>query len=580
MFSQNFSAVSRTPANSLAGSHIRIDGLSKAYPDRRVLTNVSFAVASGERACLVGENGSGKTTLLRIVAGIDDDFDGAVSVPGIVGLYHQELPFPLTWSLAEVIADATSEHRVVLQAIEETGNAIAAGEDGASSRFEEALATAERIGAWDIDSVADRLLHGFGLNAVEQKRRVSAMSGGQQARLSLAWLLLSSPDTLLLDEPTNHLDDGAADLLASLLASWNGPVLIASHDRAFIDAVATTIMDLDPAPSRHADTVLDDSPGSGFGITKFSGTYTDFVASRSRERELWEKQYRDEQEELKELRARVGRGHATDNPSRPIKTEQRAAVKFYSDRNAKAVSRRVRDAERALEQLNQDQVRKPPAELSFAGLSVAGGQSYQEGFGDQTVLVGSGLGVEGRLAPIDISIRQTDRLLMTGENGSGKSTLLKILCGEIETFDGSLNYPARTTIAALAQDVGRILARRIPDRDWRKLSVVDVYGHALSEELVEQVPLRTFGLIAGRDHNRIAGSLSTGQQRRLELAVLLADPPDILLLDEPTNHFSLKLTTELENSIADYPGAVVVASHDRWLRKRWAGRTMHLEPSD
>lgn len=578
MHNHNFRDVSRNflASNSSSGTHIRVEGISKSFPDRRVLTDVSLAVSAGECACLVGENGSGKTTLLRIIAGLDEDYEGEVQVPGQVGFYHQEIPFPLSWSVDEVLMDAMVEHRQVLARIEEAAARIALGEDQAGQEYDDALAHAERIGAWEIEAVSSRLLDGFGLADIDRTREVVSLSGGQRARLSLAWLLIRSPETLLLDEPTNHLDDRGTDLLASMVVSWRGPVLLASHDRAFLDQVATTILDLDPSPSRHVDTIRDESPGSGFGVSKYSGSYSDYLEARAQERERWEQQYRDEQEQLKELQARVARGHAVDNPSRPPKSEVRMAAKFYSDRNAKVVSRRVNDAERALEQLRQEQVRKPPEQLTFSGLAAARADSHDGGGDDRTVFVGTNLGYSNRLRPTSVTIRHRDRLLITGENGSGKSTLLKIIGGRLGGYEGSVNAPSRLRVNALAQDVGTILKQKIAGRDWRELSVSDAYRQAVGEELSARVGLNAFGLLSGRDHNRPVGSLSTGQQRRLELAVLLADPPDILLLDEPTNHFSLKLTTELEDSIASYPGAVVVASHDRWLRQRWEGRVLHL----
>ncbi|MGO1402620.1 MAG: ABC-F family ATP-binding cassette domain-containing protein [Flaviflexus sp.] len=578
------SAVSR-------GSHIRVEGVSKSFPDRRVLTDVSFTVSSGSRACLVGENGSGKTTLLRILAGLDQDFVGSARVPGTVGHYHQEPPFPLSWTAQEVIEDATSRQRAVLETIERSATDMARPDANredlsrAAEVYEAALAEAERLNAWDIDSIAERVLDAFGLSGIDLSRKALHMSGGQVARLSLAWLILKRPETLLLDEPTNHLDDRGSALLVSMLASWPGPVVIASHDRAFLDEVATIILDLDPAPSPFRDAPQDDSPGSGLGITSYTGTYTDYLDVREAERRRWEERFSEEQAALKEARARVGSSHSVGHSSRPPRTEAKMAKKFYSDRNAKVVSRRVKDAERALERLEEDQVRKPPKRLSFAGLSAGvedkGAERADTGGdgGQRTILSANRLAIPGRLAPVSLDIREHDRLLITGENGSGKSTVLKILAGAVTEFDGTLHHPSGLTIASLAQEVGVIFERHTGAErrgSWREETVERLYVRAVGEERAEHVSLGTFGLIAGRDVQRRVGTLSTGQVRRLELSVLLANPPDILLLDEPTNHFSLKLATELEDSIPDYPGAVIVASHDRWLRERWEGRRLHL----
>ncbi len=552
-------------ASSASGAdHLRVDGLSRSFPDRRVLTDVSFTVPSGERACLIGENGSGKSTLLRIIAGLDEPDAGTVAAPGQVGLFHQQPPFPGRFTVAEALADAAAPLRQLTVRVEAEADAMAAGEPSAADRFAAALAEAERRNAWELDHVLGRLLDGLGLAAVPRDRRAAEMSGGQLSRLSLAWMLVRRPDTLLLDEPTNHLDDRAADLVADLLVGWSGPVLMASHDRAFIDAVATTLLDLDPAPLRHEVVRHDrDSPGSGFGVTRFSGSYTDYLAWREADRDRWERQYRDEQQELDRLRQRVRDDHSHGHTNREFHATG-MAKKFFADRNAKVVSRRVNDATAALAQLEAAQVRKPPATLQFRGLSGRpSGRLRTAG----PVLTATGVSVPGRLAPTSLALGAHSRLLVTGPNGCGKSTLLAILAGGLEPASGAVHRVERLSVAMLGQDV----APRDPDR-----TVLETYREAVGGAAADRTPLSAVGLVAGRDEGRPVGTLSVGQQRRLDLAILLAHPPDVLLLDEPTNHLALRLATELVTAIPDYPGAVVVASHDRWLRRHWAGDTLAI----
>lgn len=559
------SALTPSSSSSVGGpDHLRVDGVSRSFPDRRVLTDVSFVVSSGERACLIGENGSGKSTLLRIVAGLDEPDAGSVSTPGQVGLFHQQPPFPPEATVAGALAEAAAPLRALTRRVEVEGEALAAGEPGAAERFETALAAAERRRAWELDHVLDRLVDGLGLGEVPRDRRADELSGGEVSRLSLAWVLVRRPDTLLLDEPTNHLDDRAAALVAELLTGWSGPVLMASHDRAFIDEVATTLLDLDPAPIRHAAVRDDhDSPGSGFGVTRFSGTYSAYLAAREAERLRWERQYRDEQEELGRLRARVRDDHAVGHTNREFHAVG-AAKKFYADRNARVVARRVNDAGTALERLTATQVRKPPTALRFTGLA---GRPSARGRTPGPVLVATDVAVPGRLAPTSVALGAAARLLVTGPNGAGKSTLLAVLAGDLAPASGSVTQVDRLSVAMLRQDV----VPRDPDR-----TVLDTYRAAVGEATAERTPLGTFGLVAGRDEGRPLGTLSVGQWRRLDLAILLAHPPDVLLLDEPTNHFSLLLATRLEESIPDYPGAVVVASHDRWLRRTWVGEELVL----
>ncbi len=545
--------------------HLRVDGVSRSFPGRRVLTDVSFVVPSGARACLIGENGSGKSTLLRIVAGLDRPDTGTVTAPGGVGLFHQRPPFAPGLSVSEVLADAVAPLHAITARVEAEGEAMARGDAAAPDRFEAALAQAEARQAWAAGHLVDRLVEGLGLGAIPTDRRADALSGGQLARLSLAWLLVRRPDTLLLDEPTNHLDDAATALLVDLLAGWTGPVLMASHDRAFLDEAATVLLDLDPAPVAYATVRHDrDSPGSGFGVTRYAGSFTAYRAEREAARERWQRQYRDEQAELERLRRRVRDDHAVGHAGRGPRTEARASKKYYADRNAAVVSRRVNDASAALAELEAAQVRRPPAELRFSGLA---GTASARGRAPGPVLVATGVAVPGRLAPVSVALGGAGRLLVTGPNGCGKSTLLAILAGALAPATGSVSRVGRLSVGMLGQDV----VPRDPDRTVR-----ETYRAAVGADRAERTPLGRFGLVAGRDEERALGTLSVGQRRRLDLAILLAQPPDVLLLDEPTNHFSLLLATQLERSIPDYPGAVVVASHDRRLRAGWAADELIL----
>lgn len=245
------------------------------------------------------------------------------------------------------------------------------------------------------------------------------------------------------------------------------------------------------------------------------------------------------------------------------------AAKFYADRNAKVVSRRVNDSRSRLEKLEESQVRKPPQELTFTGLTGAGRRGAEPATGP--VMVASGLRVDGRMPATSLTVNGDGKWLVTGPNGSGKSTLLSVLAGALDADGGSLTT-AGVSVGHLTQDVD------LPDPHHRGAdrTVERTYRDLVGETLADEVPLSTFGLIHPRDENRPLAELSLGQQRRVALAVLLADPPDVLLLDEPDNHLSLALVTALEQAIPSYPGAVVVASHDRWLRQRWHGDRLEL----
>lgn len=580
-----------TPSPSAARTHLRADGISISFAGRRVLTDVSFVVSAGDRTGLIGENGSGKSTLLRILAGFAPADSGTVRAfaPGGVspriGLLHQEPPFSPSDTVAGALETAIAPVRAAAAAVDRAAQAMAGAAEGpasdaAAAAYSSALDEAERLGVWDVDARVGAVLDGVGLTALTgeraRDRSTAELSGGQRARLSLAWVLLNAPDILLMDEPTNHLDDEAVAYLARMLAAWRGPVLFASHDRAFLDEAATSLLDLDPAPKPHADTeeLVQDGAGSGIGIARFAGGYSDYLAERAVERRRWEEQYRAEQDELARLRAAVEGSQQVGHAEWKPRTEQRGAQKFYADRNSRVVSRRVNDARSRLEVLEAGQIRRPPTELAFAGLTAAGlpkGSGAPERDREPLLSVAS-LEIVGRLSRVDLEVGDGARILVTGPNGAGKSTLLQAVAGRIEPSVGRVERRRRTTVGLLEQET--VLAD--PRGRGGARSALEAYVDGVGAQRAERVPLSTFGLLAARDEGHPVGSLSVGQRRRLGLAILLADPPSLLLLDEPTNHLSLALAEELEAAIASYPGAVLVASHDRRLREKWEGETLSL----
>ncbi|WP_291480272.1 ABC-F family ATP-binding cassette domain-containing protein [Corynebacterium sp.] len=539
-------------------SPLLVDGLSVQIAGTRVLTDVSFTVPPGQRTGLIGENGAGKSTVLHAVHGslpAGATTAGTVDVGrSRVGLLHQQAPFRDDESVGDAVETAVAAERRAAADLEAAANPYDA------DAYAAALDLAERLDVWETDARVSATLAGLGLAAVPLERPTGELSGGQRARLSLAWLLLNRPDVLLLDEPTNHLDDAATQYLVGVLNAWKGPVLFASHDRAFLDVAASSLIDLDPAPTR---------VGADGGVTRYTGNYTDYLAARRDVRERWERQYRDEQAELKRLRAGVRDNQSFGHSNRDIQVENKITKKFYGDRNAKVVSRRVNDSRSRLEKLEEAQVRKPPEELTFAGLTAAGRSDAATRTGP--VLVATEVAVDGRLARTSLTVNGDEKLLVTGANGSGKSTLLEVLAGTLPPSSGTVTV-AGVSVGHLTQEVA------LPDPAGRGpgRTVERAYRDLLGDDLAEQVPLATFGLIHPRDGNRPLGELSLGQQRRVALAVLLAAPPDVLLLDEPDNHLSLALVTALEEAVPTYPGAVVVASHDAWLRRRWRGERLEL----
>lgn len=221
--------------SALSFAHLRVDGLSKSFLDRRVLTNISFAVPHDDRVGIIGENGSGKSTLLRIIAG--DLFPDAGRVEMLqqsghgldIGLLYQQPPFPRHASVQHILEGSIAYLREAATEVDQAAQAFAASpaQQAAIDRYATALEQAERLAVWDIDTRMTQALDGLGLTDVPRGAKVGQLSGGQAPRLALASLLLSTPDVLLLDEPTNHLDDDGIDFLSRVVSTWHGPVLIA-----------------------------------------------------------------------------------------------------------------------------------------------------------------------------------------------------------------------------------------------------------------------------------------------------------------------------------------------------------------
>lgn len=574
--------MSRFAVRNSASSHICVNGIAVSFGDHRVLTDVSFSVSGGDCLGLIGENGAGKSTLLRVIAGLISPTTGEVviSIPGSndprTGLLHQEPPFKPGDTITEALYSAVVPIMAAGTALEQAADNLAKnpGSEAASLAYTAALETVERLGLWELDTTIEKMVAGLGIADIPHDRLTSQLSGGQRARLALAWLLLARPDVLLLDEPTNHLDDAATQHLCDELTRWQGPVLIASHDRAFLDEAVTGLIDLDPCPVPHlvVSQLATDDTGAGIGVTRFTGRYTDYLEHQENLRTRWIDQYQREQDELKRLASLMRDSQRVGNPGREPRTEGGMAKKFYADRNAKVVSRRVNDARIKYEDLRARQIRKPPKELNFAGLTAVSPRSAMNSNDGGSILIATRVVLVGRLAPTSIAITPAQKWLITGPNGSGESTLLHILAGRLHPDQGVVTRVSGIRVGLLTQDV----VLRDPKNCGPDRTVQQAYQDLVGIDLAECVPLSTFGLIAARDEHRPVTTLSVGQQRRLALATILADPPELLLLDEPTNHLSLALVTGLETAIPDYPGAVVIASHDRWLRREWSGEQLEL----
>lgn len=539
----------------VAPLHIGLDGISFSYPGgKRVLTDISFAVPSGSVTGLIGENGAGKSTLLSVISRELVPDTGELITPPVTGFIAQETSLPFTEPASMLIDAAVAELRNVEADISRLGEAMAteegAGDAALAADFDLALARAEQSGVWELDARIATVLAGLGLANVPLSTPLGEMSGGQRRRFALATLLLRPVDAMVLDEPTNHLDDEAVDFLVGELEAFKGPVLVASHNRYFLDTVCDGIVDLD----------LGLGAEGGFGEetrqgARFSGAFSDYLKAREDRRRRWESDYAAQEHERARLEKAAEQDEEDVFHSHENKTETRKAAKFYADKAAKTVGNRRRSARLRLEALEREAIPAPPARLAFRGVPEHTATSI-----GVPAIVTTGLAVPERLAPLDLKVQPGEQLLIEGPNGSGKSTLLKILDGTLTDFDGECVIPEEYSVARLEQD-----------DDWQDLSVTA--AEAFAARTGETGPtLVEMGLMTQAQAEKKLEDLSLGQRRRVSLGIILSSPPDLLLLDEPTNHLSLALAEELEHALLDFAGTVVITSHDRWVRRQWRER--------
>jgi macrolide transport system ATP-binding/permease protein len=539
-----------TPRIDLSRAVLQATGISHGYADRRVLTDVDLVVSPGRRLALVGDNGSGKSTLLRLLAGTEQPDAGTVERPADTALLEQDLDHDTTTTIHDVVEGALEELRAAARQVQELGALVARiPDDRALAReYGDALEWAQLREAWDADHRVQRVLRGLGLDHMPRSRRVVTLSGGERARVAMAALLVRQPRALLLDEPTNHLDDAGVAFLERHIAALPGLVVIASHDRAFLDATCTELVDLDPTQAGR--------------LRRFGGTFSDYLQSRASERERWERAWRDQQVELERLAAAAGTVESDVAHGRAPRDNDKFIGAFKGARVERTVARRRRAARERIAAIQRDPIRQPPQPLRFR---TPFGATEREL--DEPLVRLAGVTADGRLEqPTTLDLAPGARLLVTGANGAGKTTLLDVIAGDLTPTSGTIEWIDGLRAARLVQDPVFV------DLDSTPRAVYD----SVARELADAPDLELLGLLREDDLDRPIGALSEGQRRRVALAMLVAHGPELLLLDEPTNHLSPALVSDLEQALLASPAAVVIASHDRWLRARWTGSVLHI----
>ena len=516
-------------------SLVRLEGVVREIGTFVILDRIDAAIATGERVGLVGPNGAGKTTLLRIAAGRDEADRGTVTRRrGLsLGLLSQEAHFDEAFMSAPDLRAAVRHGAAHLETMAVEIERLEHGGHAAGSHYAELQHRFEVLGGYTLDQRVDEALSGLGFARDEWLRPPTALSGGQQTRAALARLVVANPDLLMLDEPTNHLDINAIEWLEEHLRRRSGALLVASHDRAFLDATVTRIWELRDRR-----------------LTVFRGDYSAYHRQRV-ERDL-----RAEKE--------------AESQSGAIEREVELVQRYRSQR--KHV--KMHEHEARLERLKAEKVeapRKSSRSLRLHGAALAGGPVRS---GELVVrledlavgyLPGRGaLRPDGSAAAEPVTVARApflaaqrgDRIGIVGPNGAGKTTLLRTIAADLPPLDGIVAFGHQVQPGYLAQ---------LRDAAIPGATVLDAIMEAMPLTAGEARGYLARFLFRGDDSFKEVRSLSGGERSRLELALLGIMPSNLLLLDEPTNHLDIAAREAIETFLGESLATLLLVSHDRRL---------------
>ncbi len=515
-------------------------GLAAAHGDRTLFSDLDLVVAPGDVIGLVGANGAGKSTLLRILAGLAAPEAGGLSLsPPTATIGH--LPQEPERRPGETVRELLGRRTGVAEAhraMDTAADRLAAGEPGADDVYTDALERWLALGGADLDERAAAVAADLGL-AIDLDQPMTSLSGGQAARAGLASLLLSRYDIFLLDEPTNDLDlDGLARLEAFVAGLRAGAVVV-SHDREFLARTVTRVVELDLAQQQ---------------VNTYGGGYAAYLEEREVARRHAREEYEEYAETISDLeaRARMQRNWmetGVRNARRKSKDNDKMGRKFRAEATEKQAAK-ARQTERLIERLEVVDEPRKEWELRMTISAAPRSGTVVASLRQAVVRRGS-----FTLGPVDLQIAWADRVAITGANGSGKTTLLSALLGRTPLDEGEASLGSGVVVGEVDQARGLFLGPETLARAFG--AAVPTMNDADVRTLLAKFGLR------GAHVLRPAVTLSPGERTRAALALLQARGVNLLVLDEPTNHLDLPAIEQLEAALADYPGTLLLVTHDR-----------------
>lgn len=494
-----------------------------------ILDRVSFSLNEGDKLGIVGVNGAGKSTLFKIITGEYQPTSGSVfiSKDKTIGMLEQNTGLEGESSILDAMLDSFSSLIADEKRLEELQSKLDSGDENIISQYTSLEERFKRAGGYEFRSRCKGILKNLGFDERFWELRISSLSGGQKTRLALAKQLIASPDILMLDEPTNHLDIETLAWLEDYLSLWKGTLLVVSHDRWFLDKVTDRTLEIE---NTHAEL--------------YNGNYTRYLALKAENREIRERQYKNQQKEIARIEAYIEQQRRWNREKNIIAAESRQ----------KALDRMVKlDRPEAL----PEKIRLTFTKSGESGNDVLTVRSLSKSFPDKPLF-----------SEVSFLVKKHDRLFIAGPNGCGKSTMIKIIADKLLPDSGELELGYNVTVGYYDQENQNLNPdNTVLDELW------DCYEDLTQTEIRSALALFLF---KGDDIEKKVSVLSGGEKARLTLCKLILSRMNLLILDEPTNHLDINSREALENALLEFDGTIIAVSHDRYFISKLATRILDL----